>query len=417
MSWRVAPAGVVSGPRKLKIVRTASSLRTGTTKRVAWWWAGANMKPKPTSRMQAATASGPRSIRAPSASSTSADPDMPVALRLPCLATGQPAAAATSAAVGETLNVGRPPPVPAVSRRSSRPASTGVASSRMVRARPASSSTVSPLARRPMRKAAISISEASPRMTSSSTAAASSVVRSQPEASASIASVRTGLGKLVGVGLCPPTLQEVPQEPLAGLREHRLGVELDALGGQAAVADAHEDAAAVGGGLQLVGQALGRDHERVVAPDRQRVGQAGVDALAVMGDVGGLAVDRVVGGDGCAERLPHRLMPQADAEGGHAGLGEAAGDREADAGLVRRARAGRDHDALVGSLEQPVGVGLVVADDLDVRAQLAEVLDEVVGEAVVVVDDEDPHGQSGCRTASSIALSTPRALATDSSYS
>ena len=53
-----APAGLVSGPRKLKIVRTASSLRTGTTKRVAPWWAGANMKPKPTSSMQRATASG-----------------------------------------------------------------------------------------------------------------------------------------------------------------------------------------------------------------------------------------------------------------------------------------------------------------------------------------------------------------------
>src|SRR5215212_10450189 len=350
MSCRVAPAGLVSGPRKLKIVRTASSLRTGTTKRVAWWWAGANMNPKPTSRMHAATASGLRSMRAPSASRTSADPDRPVALRFPCLATGQPAAAAISAAVVETLNVGRPPPVPAVSRRSSwvgGPITTGVASSRMVRASPASSSTVSPLARRPMRKAAISISEASPRMTSSSTAAASSVVRSRPEASASIASVRTELGKLVGVGLRPTTLQEVPEEPLAGVREHRLRVELDALGGQAAVADAHEDTAAVGGGLELVGQALGRDHERVVAPDRQRVGQAGVDALAVMGDLGGLAVDRVVGGDRCAERLPHRLMPQADAEGGHAGLGEAAGDREADAGLVRRAGAGRDHDALV----------------------------------------------------------------------
>ena len=36
ISCRVAPAGFVSGPRKLKIVRTASSLRTGTTKRVAW---------------------------------------------------------------------------------------------------------------------------------------------------------------------------------------------------------------------------------------------------------------------------------------------------------------------------------------------------------------------------------------------
>ena len=53
-----APAGLVSGPRKLKIVRTPSALRTGTTCRVAWWCAGANMKPKPTSSMQRATACG-----------------------------------------------------------------------------------------------------------------------------------------------------------------------------------------------------------------------------------------------------------------------------------------------------------------------------------------------------------------------
>ena len=121
------PAGLVSGPRKLKIVRTASSLRTGTTKRVAPWCAGANMKPKPTSSMQRATASGARSIRTPSASSTSAEPDRPVAERLPCLATAQPAPAAISAAVVETLNVWRPPPVPAVSIRSSRPVVTGAA--------------------------------------------------------------------------------------------------------------------------------------------------------------------------------------------------------------------------------------------------------------------------------------------------
>src|SRR5512142_2127661 len=62
------------------------------------------MNPKPTSSMQRATASGVRSMRAPSASSTSAEPDRPVAERLPCLATAQPAPAATRAAVVETLN-------------------------------------------------------------------------------------------------------------------------------------------------------------------------------------------------------------------------------------------------------------------------------------------------------------------------
>ena len=90
---------------------------------------------------------GLRSMRTPSASSTSAEPERLVAERLPCLATAQPAAAAMSAAVVETLNVERPPPVPAVSTRSVRLVATGVANERIVRARPASSSTVSPFVR------------------------------------------------------------------------------------------------------------------------------------------------------------------------------------------------------------------------------------------------------------------------------
>ena len=58
--------------------------------------------------MQLATAAGARSMRAPSASSRSAEPDLLVAERLPCLATAQPAPAAISAAVVETLNELRP---------------------------------------------------------------------------------------------------------------------------------------------------------------------------------------------------------------------------------------------------------------------------------------------------------------------
>ena len=150
------------------------------------------MKPKPASRMHVATACGPRSMRAPSASSRSAEPDRLVAERLPCLATAQPAPAAIRAAVVETLKVGRPPPVPAVSTRSSRPLSTRVASARIVRASPASSSTVSPLVRRATRKAAISTSEASPAMMTASTSAASSALRSRPDATASTARVIVG---------------------------------------------------------------------------------------------------------------------------------------------------------------------------------------------------------------------------------
>ena len=58
----------------------------------------------------------------------SAEPELEVLERLPCLATAQPAPAAIRAAVVETLKVDGPPPVPAVSTSSSRPVSTRVAS-------------------------------------------------------------------------------------------------------------------------------------------------------------------------------------------------------------------------------------------------------------------------------------------------
>ena len=152
------------------------------------------MNPNPTSSMQRPTCSACRSIRAPSASSRSAEPDRLVADRLPCLATAQPAPAAIRAAVVETLNVGRPPPVPAVSSRSGRRALTDSARARIVRARPAISSTVSPLVRRAIRNPAISVSAALPDMISPSTAPASSALRSWREASRSMASVSSGLG-------------------------------------------------------------------------------------------------------------------------------------------------------------------------------------------------------------------------------
>src|SRR3954447_20419807 len=303
ISWRRAPAGLVSGPRKLKIVRTASSFRTGTTKRVAAWCAGANMKPKPASRMHAATASGPRSTRAPSASSRSALPLSDVALRLPCLATAQPAPAAMIAAVVETLNVGRPPPVPAVSSRSSRPHSTRAASARIVRASPASSSSVSPLARRAMRKPAICTSLASPAMMTSSTAAAWSLDRSRPDATASMACVRIASG-----------IHEVAQQRAALVGEHRLGVELHALGRQLAVADGHDDPSPAGGDLECVGQRLLVHDERVIPAHGQWRGNVREDRAPVVLDRRRLAVHRQVADDGAAEGLRERLVAQADAE-------------------------------------------------------------------------------------------------------
>ena len=162
-----APAGLVSGPRMLNMVRTPSSLRTAATFFMAGWCTGANMKPMPVSAMQADTWSGCSSITAPRASSTSALPDLDDTLRLPCLATLAPAAAATNMLAVEMLKVCEAsPPVPTMSTKCCGLGTvTLAANSRITCAAPAISPTVSLRTRRPDRMAAVSTGDTSPRIT------------------------------------------------------------------------------------------------------------------------------------------------------------------------------------------------------------------------------------------------------------
>ena len=181
---------------------------------------------------------------------------------------------------------------------------------------------------------------------------------------------------------------------------------------------AHHDIVQPGAQLQLRRQ-IGVGDERVVAPGEERARQAGVDRPAIVGDLGVLAVDRLALDDAPAERLDHRLVPEADPEHGRARIGEGADRLDRDPRLGGRAGTGRDDEAVRTTLQQLWHRRLVVAHDLDLRPQLAQVLDEVVGEGVVVVDDQDAHryGQSGCWQASSTARKTAFALFTDSLYS
>ena len=124
--------------------------------------------------------------------------------------------------------------------------------------------------------------------------------------------------------------------------------------------------------------------------------------------------------DRAAERLRERLMAEAHAQGGDARLRHLPRELDRDARLLRRARTGRDHAAFVTGGEQLGDGRTIVADRVHVGAELAQVLHEVVGEGVVVVEHEDAHrrhGHSSCSHASSIACVTAVVLATDSSYS
>ena len=93
-------------------------------------------------------------MRTPRASSTSALPHVPLAERFPCLATGTPQAATTTEATVEMLNVPAPsPPVPQVSTAPDEV--SGTARARMARAKPTTSSSVSPRAAMAARRAPI----------------------------------------------------------------------------------------------------------------------------------------------------------------------------------------------------------------------------------------------------------------------
>src|SRR5262249_55580824 len=156
-----------------------------------------------------------------------------LAPRLPCLATGTPHAATTKEATVEMLKVPEPsPPVPQVSTapREAR----GTARERIVRAKPTTSSSVSPRTAMAASRAPMWAGVAWPSMMTPMAAAASSSVRRSP---------RETLARKSFTGApCPfpfpshheerrssPSLQEIPQQALADRGENTLRVELHAL--------------------------------------------------------------------------------------------------------------------------------------------------------------------------------------------
>ncbi|AKF85125.1 hypothetical protein MFUL124B02_09645 [Myxococcus fulvus 124B02] len=111
--------------------------------------------------------------------------------------------------------------------------------------------------------------------------------------------------------------------------------------------------------------------------------------LVLVLDLGGLPMH----GDGSAdhlraEDLPQTLVTEAHAEQGDTSS-EGADDLERDARVLGGPGAGGDDDALgLEGLDVAHGDG-VVAHHLQLRALRAERLDEVEGERVEVIDEED----------------------------
>ncbi len=113
-----------------------------------------------------------------------------------------------------------------------------------------------------------------------------------------------------------------------------------------------------------------------------------------MGDWRGFPVHQPAANHLAAEMLPDRLMAKAHAKQGRARVRASRHEVKADPGFVRRAGTWRQQEG-AGTAGQglPCRNG-VVADDLYLGPELHEVMDEVPGEAVIIVDDEDHGGKA-----------------------
>src|SRR6266516_3455244 len=385
------------------MVRVPSSTRVGPTCFIAGWWAGANMKPMPGSRRQWEIASGERSMRTPSAARTSAAPQREESARLPCLATGTLAPATTKAAQVEMLNEpDASPPVPTTSTASAG-ASTASIFDRMVRTAPVISSTVSPRTLSAISNPPICEGVASPDIMRSNACADSSSVSAAPLATLAMSALSSSISAApplmrgrppAGLGIPGRgKLEKILQDQMPVLRGDAFRVELHAMDRQPRVRNAHDEMI-VGfrRQCQLVRYAGAVDHERMVARGLERRVDAAEHAAAPMPDLGELAVDGDRRAhDPSAERLPDRLVAETHAENRNARRG-LVDEIEADARLIGSARAGREHDRVRIGREHVGARELIVAMHHDLRAQSAEIMDEVEGEAVVIVDQYDHFG-------------------------
>ncbi len=210
-------------------------------------------------------------------------------------------------------------------------------------------------------------------------------------------------------------LQEIRQNLFAVFGEDGFGMELDAPDGVLFVAEAHDLAFGFGfgGDLEGVGQRVAFDEERVVAGGGEGIGHAFEKVAAIVIDGRGFAVHEAVGADDfAAEDVAHTLVAEADAKHGDGGA-EGLDDVVGEAGFARRTGAGRNEDAGRFQGADLVESDLVIAGNLHLHAQLAEVLHEVVREAVVIVDDQQ-HARDGTtsRSADQVKRRSAFALAT-----
>ena len=182
------------------------------------------------------------------------------------------------------------------------------------------------------------------------------------------------------------------------LARDAFGMKLHAVNGPVAMRNRHYQAVVgLSRDLEILGRGRPVDHEGMIARGVKRAVHPAKQAARIVRNPRDLAVHgKRRAHHPSAEDLTDRLMAEADAE---YGLRRArrAHQIQADARFVGRARAGREHQRIWLFSDRLVDRNFVVAPNLHVGAELADIVDEVEGETVVIVDQGHAHrGSAPC---------------------
>ena len=259
----------------------------------------------------------------------------------------------------------------------------------MAEANPRTSSGVTPLARSAASSAPAIAGASAGSVSARISPAASASVRSRRSRSCSSTIAQFAHDALPPARSPSRSARKLPSSAGPSGREDALRVKLHAFDRELAVTRAHDLALArARRHLEHVRHGLGTRDERVIATRREGPRQPGEDAGTLVLDQRDLAMHQPTRThDLAAPHLDHRLVAEAHAEHRHPS-GERLDHPHRHACLARRARTGRDAQMRRRERRRRLDRDRVVAMHQHLRAQHHERLHEVVGEAVVVVDQE-----------------------------
>ncbi len=204
-------------------------------------------------------------------------------------------------------------------------------------------------------------------------------------------------------------------------RQDGFWMKLDSMDGKGFVPEPHDFVfGRTRTDFETVWERFETDDEGVVAGCIERVWKILKNSFSIVEDGRGFPVHQSSGTDDfAAENVAHALVAEADAKHRKAWT-KGSDDVIGDASFIWGARAWRDADAF-GMEGLNFGEGdLVVAFDEQIGTEFAEVLDQIVGERVVVIDDQQHRVEKGqglrgvTERARAMAAIMPMALLTHS---